>query len=264
MRVRPIVSASVLLALLGSFYLHDQHAARAFYAGEMPAAAPEPDKKATAPAPLGIVTSRIPKKFMSRWQAIEQIVFAEDQAGQVLHPTLRSLWEWADTSGHAIYIELIPLSNIASSTAGNFNVERLDPTGERHQASLKIYLGNIDQALVGPGTARADGFIPFAGLSRDERYAEVLGHELGHAADILAELKKTRKVEDLIEQTNQLLLRHHQKRAGPEISADLSRRLGDRDSLLRELESRAETLEQKVWRELIRGRSLKSEDRRQK
>src|SRR5262245_36442884 len=50
----------------------------------------------------GIVTTRLSEKNLSRWKEIEQIVFAETADRQPLHPTLRGMWEWLETSGHTI------------------------------------------------------------------------------------------------------------------------------------------------------------------
>jgi hypothetical protein len=205
----------------------------------------------------GILTERIPARHLARWQAIERLVFAEDDTGQPLHPTLRSLYEWAESSGHAIYIELITESRLSSCTAGNFSIERFDPRGERHEAVIKLYLANIDLAFIGESVQRPDGLIPFKGLKKEERYAEVLGHELAHAVDILSDLEKVRKVEEVVEQTNELLLRYHSQRAGQSLSADLRKRLSRRDSLLHELERRAESIEARVWRELISSQPLR-------
>lgn len=43
----------------------------------------------------------------------------------------------------------------------------------------------IDNAFVSPVVRRGDGLIPFYKLDKYERYAEVLGHELTHAALML-------------------------------------------------------------------------------
>ncbi|HZS09525.1 MAG TPA: hypothetical protein VFD58_32140 [Blastocatellia bacterium] len=208
----------------------------------------------------GIISDRIPARQMQKWQAIEKLVLAEDPSGQPLHPTLRSLYEWAESGGHAIYIELITRNSISNCTAGHFSIERFDPKGVRHEAVIRLYLSNIDQAWIGESTARDDRFIPFRGLKKEERYAEVLGHELAHAVDILSDLEKARKVEELVEQTNEMLLDRQTRRGSEELTPDLKERLTSRDSLLKQLEERASTLEAAVWRELTaslttRGRS---------
>jgi hypothetical protein len=205
----------------------------------------------------GIITSRLSPKEMERWKAIERIVFAEDENHQSLLPTLRGMWEWVETSGHTVFIEIIRTNRTSTCTAGNFSIERFDLRGDRHVAVIKLNLTNIDQAYVGPGAARANGFVPFEGLNREERYAEVFGHELAHAIDILTTPESARKVEETVEQTNEMFLRGLPRRRNEFISAELKRRLTSRDVLLRELERRAEAMEYAVWRELTESKAYR-------
>src|SRR5215831_16722288 len=58
----------------------------------------------------GINTSRLSPKDLERWKTIEGLVFADDGKSQPLHPTIRGMWEWLETSGHTIYIEIIRTS----------------------------------------------------------------------------------------------------------------------------------------------------------
>jgi hypothetical protein len=216
--------------------------------------APQPGERvgraAAAPA-SGLITDRLTARELKRWRAIERLVLAVDAQGQPLRPTLRGLWEWAATSGHAIHIELPSLDRTRTSLAGSFNLEQADPHGKRHRAVIRLCLANIDQAHVGPQAARADGLIPFQGLSREERYAEVLGHELAHAADILSSPARAQMVEEQVEQTNALLLSHNSRYRAQQFGPELQQRLSHRDSLLKELEARAEAVEAVIWRELV-------------
>jgi hypothetical protein len=210
------------------------------------------------PAELsGLITTRLTPKSLARWKAIERLVFAEDVNRQPLHPTLRSLWEWVETSGHAVLIEIVHSTRNSTCTAGSFIIEHFDPKGERHVAVIRLNLSNIDQAYVGPEAARAGGFIPFDGLSREERYAEVLGHELSHAIHILTSLERTKKVEEMVEKTNELLLSQPPRRKDGLLSVEMKRRLFQRDALLQELEKQAEAMEYIVWRELTAGKSVR-------
>lgn len=224
---------------------------------------PRSQSNQTSPAsPLlpatGLLTSRLSPKEIVRWRAIEQIVFAEDSKRQPRHPTLRSLWEWVETSGHAIFIEFVRSNQPSTtSTAGHFHVEKLDPRGERHVAIIKLNLTKIDQAYIGPRAVRAGNFIPFTGLSREERYAEVLGHELAHAVHILTELERTRIVEQEVQQTNELLLSQHAGHTGGVLAPDLEHRITRRDLLLKALEEQAENVEKVVWEELFRSKLSK-------
>lgn len=217
---------------------------------------PKPISPAPHPLPLtGLLTSRLSPREVVRWRAIEQIVFAEDGNRQPRHPTLRGLWEWVETSGHAVFIEFAPANRSATCTAGSFLVEKFDPRGERHVAVIKLNLANIDLAYVGPEAMRLGSFIPFATLSREERYAEVLGHELAHAIHILTDLERARIVEEEVQQTNELLLSQHARRNGGMLTQDLKRRITRRDILLTALEKQAEAMEKVVWEELARNKT---------
>lgn len=198
----------------------------------------------------GILTDRLSKRNLQKWQAIERIVMATDAQGQPLHPTLRGLYEWAETSGHAIYVEMPSPQRAATCTAGSFMLEHFDPRGERHVGVLKLYLNNIDSAYVGTKVARENGFVPFDGLKREWRYAEVLGHELAHAAYILTNRSRAALVEELVENTNEMLLTQARSTLLRPLGQELWQRLTQRDELLKELEDQAESMEEAVWREL--------------
>lgn len=210
--------------------------------------------------PTGFVTERLSAGDLEIWKTVERIVFAEDAEGQSLHPTLRNLWQWVETSGHTIFIEMIKVRGISNCTAGLFTIERFDPLGEHHVAVIKLNLTNINLAYVGPETRKSNGFVPFKGLGKRERYAEVLGHELAHAVHILTSLERTRLVEELVQQTNQMLLSKYSKKqkAHQTTPAELSRRVAKRDELLRLLEEQAEQMEKVIWQELLAGKRLNS------
>ena len=172
-----------------------------------------------------------------------------DAEGRFLHPVLHNLWECVEASGHTIYLEIS--ENTLSSSAGRFRLEKFDPTGQHHIAVIELRPRAIDQAIVGPYAQRPDGLIPFEGLVKEERYAEVLGHELAHAADVLLNQELARQVEELIEQTNEILLSPRRRRDVTFfVRAEMDQRINNRDCLLQRLESYAETMEAQVWREL--------------
>jgi hypothetical protein len=209
----------------------------------------------------GIFTDRISSRDLPRWSAIKRIVFANNARGRPLHPTLRGLWELLNQSGHAVYIEIRSSNSSFTNTAGAFNIERYDPLGIRHVAIIRLELSNIDRAYVGPSVARDNGFIPFKGLSKEERYAEVLGHELAHALWILSDPERTRKVEEMIEQTNKLFLSQRRRYGNAPLSPEMRRRIAKRDALLLELEEQAEAVEFLVWQELGRSRAFRTRSR---
>ncbi len=201
--------------------------------------------------PTGLRTERLTPKDQLRWNNIETLVFAQSPDGQWLHPTLINLWQWIETSGHAVYIEFNRSNNVITSTAGQFRIERLDPRGERHVGVISLNLSNIDAAYTGADAIRPIGFIPFDKLKQDERYAEVLGHEMAHAADILTSLEKVAKVEEFVQKTNELLMHQRSLKPTEQITSDLMNRLGQRDEFLKTLEAAADRAEAVVWRELV-------------
>jgi hypothetical protein len=210
----------------------------------------------------GLITSRLSIEELERWKEIERIVFAEDANRRPLHPTLRNLWKWVETSGHAVFVEIARSTRASSCTAGSFAIERFDPKGEKHIAAIRLNLSSIDRAYVGPSAARDNGFIPFQGLSKKERYVEVLGHELAHAVDILKDLERARKVEEMVEKTNEILLSRRPNRKVSHLAPEMNRRVSRRDALLKELEEHAEEMEYAVWRELIAGKNIRKTGRR--
>jgi len=209
----------------------------------------------------GLITSRLSIKELERWKEIERIVFAEDADRRPLHPALRNLWERIETSGHAVFIEIASSTRTSTCTAGSFAIERFDPKGQKHIAAIRLNLSSIDQAAVGPGSARDNGFIPFQGLSKKERYVEVLGHELAHAVDILTDLERAGKVEEMVEKTNEILLSWRQNRKGNSLAPEMNRRLSRRDALLKDLEEQAEEMEYIVWRELVASKGARGTER---
>mgnify|MGYP000476399603 CR=1 len=204
----------------------------------------------------GFVTERLSPVELEKWKGIERIVFAENVEGQPSHPTLRNLWQWIETSGHTVYIEIIKLRTGFSCTAGLFHIERFDPLGDHHIAVIKLNLDSINLAYVGPDTMKPNGFVPFLGLEKEERYAEVLGHELSHAVHILTDLERSRLVEDTVQETNQMILAFHQRPKSGGLAADLKRRISKRDVVLKSLEKQAEGMEKVIWQELTAAKSL--------
>jgi hypothetical protein len=194
-----------------------------------------------------------------RWNHIENLVFAQGPDGQWLHPTLINLWQWIETSGHAVYVEFNRSNSVLTSTAGQFRVEHLDPRGERHVGVISLNLTNIDAAYTGAEARRPLplGFIPFDKLKHDERYAEVLGHEMTHAADILTSLDRVAQVEEFVQKTNELLMHHRSLKPTEKIARDLMQRLSQRDELLQHLEATADRAEAVVWRELVAGKAIR-------
>jgi len=129
----------------------------------------------------GILTCRLSSQQMKTWKSIEHIVLRRDETGQPLHPNLYGLWQAAQASGCRIYIEMNARRSNTPYFAGEFTVEELDPQGKISSAVIRLHPEVINTASTSESARRADGFIPYAGLGKIERYAETLGHELQHA-----------------------------------------------------------------------------------
>lgn len=216
---------------------------------------PEPATRARRVLVTGIRTERLMPKDLQRWETIKAIALSTDNQGWAWHATLAYLWKQLEASGHTVYIELFSGNNPNNGLGGVFRIERLDPLGFRHTAVIRLYLVNIDRAYVGLIAARPNGFIPFENLSREERYVEVLGHELAHALWILSDLQRATLVRETVEQTNELFM---QRRGQVENDPLLLQRLYERDLVLEELEAQAEAVETVIWQELMQSKPVRA------
>ncbi len=209
----------------------------------------------------GLRIERLAPQERRHWEIIKNIAFATDDQGRPWHATLVTLWTQLEASGHAIYLELQSRETPNNSLGGMFRIEQFDPRGIRHTAVIRLYLTNIDKAYVGTAVARPDGFIPFENLSRNERYVEVLGHEMAHASWILSDLKRAQQVKESVEQTNEIFL---SRRGQVDDDPALLQRLQERDVLLVELEAQAEALEAIIWHELLRSKGNRAKENKSK
>jgi hypothetical protein len=157
---------------------------------------------AASGAEAGIRTDRLEGRQLKAWKAIVAVVLAVDREGQPLYPTLHRLYREIDSSDHDVRIEL-PRTSGASAIAGRFRIERLGDDG-RYEASILLNLRTIDRVLTGSPDAQ---LVPFEALSKDERYAQVLGHELAHAAWTFADPERTRLVVSVQADAQQLARR---------------------------------------------------------
>ncbi len=155
------------------------------------AGAEQPDRR-TDPEPGidqekgGILTDRLNKSQLKIWESIVRIVLAKDSEGRPTHPKLYGLYQQADISGLEIHIEL-STDRATLRPAGICRIEFGTESRRRDAVLIRLNLGMIDRAIASWATRRADGFIPLAGLSKRERYAEVLGHELAHVVRLLTD-----------------------------------------------------------------------------
>jgi hypothetical protein len=204
----------------------------------------------------GIISDRLTPSQQEVWRAIAKIAEARSGSGNALYPTLRRLWDWVSTSGHAIYINLPEGSDSTAGVAGSFTLTHFDPLGLRHEAVITLHRRTIDLAHVGSSAMRPGGFIPFMKLTRIERYVEVLGHELAHAVHILSSLERSYLVVELVERTNAAFRSSLSRKPRGQIGPEMLTRLAKRDRLLQTLESHATSVEAAIWKELLAARPL--------
>ncbi len=218
---------------------------------------PQGSEARTGQAPVarsgGLRTDRLSPKQLQAWNRIVAIVMANDGAGQPLHPTLRQLWDAVDTSNHVIHVEMPDRNGRRSYIAGRFAITKVDPEGKAHEGILILNLRAIDRVSTGPGATRGDGFIPFTGLGKSERYAELLGHELAHAVWHLADTERARLAQRLqgeMETEKETVLRA----GGRGSDEQLPERVRVLARLASEVEVPAEAAEVAIWKELQSGR----------
>jgi hypothetical protein len=130
--------------------------------------------------------------------------------------------------------------------AGLFGVESVRPDG-RIVATVQLNLETIDWGTVGDETHR--GFRRFHGLGREGRYAEVLGHELGHAVWTLADPARARH--SLALRSRSLTLLRALLKAKPDERAEIRRQMSELGGQAEALEKPARAAEAQVWQELV-------------
>ena len=216
-----------------------------------PHAQPEPGL-ASVGTSGGFRTDRLSRKELETWSEIVEIVTAEDGDGRPLHPTLRQLWDAVDTSGHALHIEMPDPKGLRSFVGGRFTITRVDPEGKAHAGILILDLRVIDSASAN-GTPRANGFVPFKGLGKKGRYAEVLGHELAHAVWTFASAERSRRAQQLREELKQWakIVRAGKAR---DLGGEVPEYVKELHRLSRLQEEPAEAAEEAIWAELRAGR----------
>ncbi len=184
----------------------------------------------------GILTDRLTKAQHKAWESILEIVLAQDAEGRPQYPALYELYQQADASNHEIRIE-ISTRRSTLCAVGLCRIERYSEGALKEVVLLRLNLGMIDRAAVSELTRRADGFIPFAGLKKKERYAEVLGHELAHVVRLLT----NPDYRDL----------YRERQALADADSDDIQTIS---RLTRLIEGPAEAAETEIWRELAAGR----------
>ncbi len=137
-------------------------------------------------------TDGISGRQLKTWKAIVAVIEAVGPDGQPLHPSLHRLYRELDSSTHVVRI-LIPDTKGSSAIAGRFRIDTLRADG-RHETSILLNVRTIDRVLTGSPDAQ---LVTFEKLGRTERCAQVLGHEMAHAAWTLGNAEHTRLVADV-------------------------------------------------------------------
>jgi hypothetical protein len=140
-------------------------------------------------------------------------------------------------------------------TAGKFLIEWVDPQAARHIGVIRLCLANIDRRAPGGDGTRAIGFVRLAGLRKTERYAEVLGHELAHAAYDFATRERALVVQERVEAVSAQFVARRAENGNEPLDPALQQALEERDALLEKLEAHADSIELLVWRELAKRRA---------
>jgi hypothetical protein len=209
--------------------------------------------RADANASDGIRTDRLSPKQLQIWRSIEQIIQAVDRTGRPLHPKLFSLWQWAQTSGHTIYIEVLNEKHTATYNAGFLTIQESGSDGAQKAAVIQLWSWVIENASVQKDVRRPDGFIPFEGLGKLERYAQVVGHELAHAALQFNDPAYDHLCRELEKERAEFLTSRQQSRVGNVYDESTRQRLTRLASLTERIEKPAQSTEVEIWRELLNG-----------
>jgi hypothetical protein len=206
----------------------------------------------------GISTDRLSSSQLRTWKSIQGIVFAQDKAGRLLHPTLHSLWQQAEASGHTIYIEMPEPKGASQYTSGKFSVDEITSGDQPRAGVIRLYIQIIDRASTSGQTRRwKNGFLPFEKLpNRTLRYAEVLGHELVHALLTLTNPDYSRLAYEQGREIRELE-QYRRSRNGQPFDEETLRRVKRIQSITEEIERPSEEVEVSVWRELLAGQKIK-------
>jgi hypothetical protein len=208
----------------------------------------------TVLAAPGIRMDRLSPKQLRVWKAIEAKVFAKDASGRLRYPKLNSLWRSVETSGNLVYVELPAPKARYDREAGKFVVERSGFEGQKHIAVIRLCLPVIDEALVRKRARGSDGFIRFEGLRKEERYAEILGHELAHAVWVLGDQSHARLLEELIAEVEGFERSRRRASHGAALDEQERQHLQRIEFLMTKIERPAEMAEAEVWKELLERR----------
>jgi hypothetical protein len=193
-----------------------------------------------------IRTDGLSGRSLRTWKSIVAVVEAVGRDGQPLHPTLHRLYTEIESSPHVVRI-LIPDTKGSSPIAGRFRIDAFRADG-RHEASILLNVRTIDRVLTGSPDAQ---LVTFERLGRTERYAQVLGHEMAHAAWTLEDAENTRTVVDVQRRSLELARRAQTEGVAAE---GFSEAVRENERLVRLLEEPALAAEAAITEELRASR----------
>ena len=204
-------------------------------------------------ASAAISTDRLSPGQLRVWNSIRDVVFAKDGSGRLLHARLHELWHSVESSGHLIFIELPKQAENSTTKAGDMAIEKVDPLGDQHIIVVRLFLSTINRAYAEKEhPLDAEQFAPLAGLSRNARYAEVLGHELAHVERLLADPDYRSLYAELDRELSSYFSSRNNQTAGNS-NQEAQRHLERIELLENEVERPAVAAEAQIWRELIAG-----------
>jgi hypothetical protein len=199
----------------------------------------------------GMSTGRLTSKQLRIWGEVGKIAEAADEAGQSLHPRLHSLWQWAKGNGHTIVIDMTEVRG--SHAAGRTTLEEQDRAGQQPVAVLWLNVYAIDNANPNLASRLSDDLQPSRKLGKNERYAEIVGHELTHAFLMLENPEYARLSSELRMEADRYLLSRRQTGKGPSGETASTQQQLRLQLIISAIEKPAEAAELEIWRELVHG-----------
>ncbi len=202
----------------------------------------------------GIRTDRLKPGHLKLWKAMERIMLAVDHDGRPVHPMLLSLWQWAQQSRHAIYLEMYDHEEALHCSAGEFRVENSTQEMQNWTGVIRLNLSIIQAASAKEWIDGSSRMSSLRGAGRNARCAGFLAHELVHASLILENPEYARIYQEFKWRTVAYYLarkRMTAKEYGNNTEMQISmKRL---QSLIDQLEAPAHAVERDLWHELIPG-----------
>jgi hypothetical protein len=193
-----------------------------------------------------IRTDGLSGRHLKTWKAIVAVIEAVWPDGQPVHPTLHRLYRELESCVHTVRI-LIPDTKGSSAIAGRFRFDTLGTDG-RHETSILLNVRTIDRVLTGSPEAQ---LVTFEKLGRTERQAQVLGHEMAHAAWTLRDAENTRLVVEVQRRSLALARRAQTEGVAGEGFAEA---VQENERLVRSLEEPALAAEAAIHEELRASR----------